>query len=580
MTRKETRWKSHWRHVSTATAAVVWVTWAAVCAAAPGDLDTSFGNGGIASLKFPPNSSLSLGAIALQADGKLLLAGELNDDMLVVRLTASGVRDASFGGGDGVVTIDFAGGTDRAADLGVLSDGRIVVGGSATPAGQANSLAVARLNADGSLDSTFGAGGKASVSQAVGITGYRLVVQSNGKVALAGLSNANQSVFKFARFNTNGTPDTSFGSGGIVTVTFSSSASYVAALLQRPSGVLLAVGNVYKGDSLQRDDNIVVMQLASNGLPDSNFGNAGKVEVDYPSVASIDSAYAAALLPDGRLMIAGSIYSFNASGHSLLVRLHPDGTLDGDFGFQGVRAHRLAANDMISSAVLTADESALLVAGSAGNWIEQPLGTSTSYGRKFVARMDFEGELDSSFGSGGIAGISLDCSTLKLAILVDGTAVFACRASETTIRIARFVSAAGEAAGVLGISGPDLDGICESCESVNLLVSRTGGRAGAVSVEYRTVDGTATAGEDYSPISGTLSWADGEDDDKALSVPILPDSLHEGGPDNDAETFLIELHDPNGQAPIAVASRETENRRRRRRHRRHRCCLFFRPRSE
>lgn len=562
MTRKASRLKSQLRDISTSTVALAAGAWAAACFAAPGDLDTSFGNGGVASLEFLPAASLSFSAIALQPDGKLLLAGALDEDMLVVRLNALGAPDASFGGGDGIVTIDFAGGSDDAAALSVLSDGRIVVGGSAAPAGEERSLAVARLDADGLLDSTFGVGGRATVSQAVGITGYRLVVQSDGKVALAGTSNADPSTFKFARFNANGTPDISFGGGGIATFTFASSASEVGAFLQQPDGALLAVGTVNIGDLLERDDNIVVMRLAANGGFDPTFGAAGKVELDYPTVDNFDLANAAVLLPDGRILIAGSIATLNTPRHSQLLRLNPDGTLDDDFGLQGVRAHRLAAHDEISSAGLSADESTLLVAGTTRHWIEQSTGAATSYDQPFLSRMNLQGDLDTSFGDDGVSRIGLDCRiSPELAIQADGALIIACRAAQpTTIKIARLMSGAGDSAGLLGLSKSAFQGssggTCESCESVTLLATRTGGRAGAVSVNYRTVDGTATAGADYSLISGTLSWADGEDDDKELIVPILSDTAHEGGPDNDAETLLVELHDPSGLAPIAIASTE------------------------
>lgn len=93
MTRKRSRLKSQLRHVSTVTRALAAGAWATVCFAAPGDLDTSFGIGGVASLEFPPGSALSFNAIALQPAGKLLLAGALDEDMLVVRLTSSGAPE-------------------------------------------------------------------------------------------------------------------------------------------------------------------------------------------------------------------------------------------------------------------------------------------------------------------------------------------------------------------------------------------------------------------------------------------------------------------------------------------------------
>ncbi len=236
-------------------------------------------------------------------------------------------------------------------------------------------------------------------------------------------------------------------------------------------------------------------------------------------------------------MIAGSLNTFNAPNHSLLLRLNADGSRDTSFGVQGARVLRLDGADGLDFVGLLPDGETLLVGGSAGNWIEQAVGPAISYGQSFVGHASLDGEMDETFGTGGVSRIGLDCaSSIRFTLQADGAPVMACWSSSAAIRLARLSSVDGNAPGLLSLSPAGVVSTCESCDSVTLLVTRTGGRQGAVSVNYRTVDESASAGSDFLQMIGLLSWADGETDPKVITIPILPDSALEGGQFHDAET--------------------------------------------
>src|SRR5207248_10643108 len=125
-----------------------------------GTLDPSFGTGG----KVIQND-IPFEAVAVQTDGKVVAVGSRSNDFVVARYNTDGSLDTTFGTG-GIKTIDFAlgnGDDDFASDVAVQADGKIVVVGTASTAANGDDFAIARLNADGSLDTSFGTGGKANV---------------------------------------------------------------------------------------------------------------------------------------------------------------------------------------------------------------------------------------------------------------------------------------------------------------------------------------------------------------------------------------------------------------------------------
>ena len=183
--------------------------------ALPGDLDTSFSTDGKVITGLPINAFAS--AVAIQADGKIVIAGGVNTqagvagDFAVARYLANGTLDASFGG-VGIVTTDFGTPSDSARSIAIQADGRIVVAG-----GAGTSVAIARYNTDGTLDPTFSGDGRLTMSLGGSGVASALAIQAgDGKIVVVGTVSGN---FAVARFNPNGTLDTTFGlaATGIVT---------------------------------------------------------------------------------------------------------------------------------------------------------------------------------------------------------------------------------------------------------------------------------------------------------------------------------------------------------------------------
>jgi uncharacterized delta-60 repeat protein len=229
---------------------------------APGDLDTTF-SGGIVTLDF--NGSFDeASSVVVQPDGKLVVAGSAfngsNFDFALTRYNSDGTLDTSFGSGGKVIT-PIGSNADTAYSVVMQPDGKLVVAGSAFN-GSNFDFALTRYSSDGTLDTSFGSGGR--VITAIGSgndEGYSVVVQPDGKLVVAG-STFNGSNFDFAltRYNANGTLDTSFGSGGRVMTAIGSGDDEGYSVVMQPDGKIVVVG--------QANDNFAIVRyLGDSPVP-------------------------------------------------------------------------------------------------------------------------------------------------------------------------------------------------------------------------------------------------------------------------------------------------------------------------
>ncbi|HET8676489.1 MAG TPA: hypothetical protein VFO63_11915, partial [Blastocatellia bacterium] len=186
--------------------------------AAAGDLDTTFGNGGKVTTDFFGLLN-EASDIALQPDGKIIAAGytqtfTTDDDFALVRYNTDGSLDTTFASG-GTLTTDFFGGSDQVNAVALQPDGKIVVAGYTVSPSRFTDFAFARYNSDGSLDSTFGVGGKVAVSFLNTFSqATDLALQTDGKIVAAGHAfHSGDFTFAFAlaRLNQDGSLDPSFG---------------------------------------------------------------------------------------------------------------------------------------------------------------------------------------------------------------------------------------------------------------------------------------------------------------------------------------------------------------------------------
>jgi uncharacterized delta-60 repeat protein len=287
-----------------------------------GTLDPTFGSGGTVLTSF--GGSLSAAAdVAVQPDGKIVAVGFVAGDFGIARYNANGTLDPTFGTG-GLVTTDF-GGFDQANGVALQPDGRIVVVGPLQ-----GEIGVARYNSDGSLDSTFGSGGKVVTDASPSFDGAFDVAIWSGKIVVGGgtgLYGSGASDFQVVRYNADGSLDSSFGGGGIVTTDFGGSDSIFGIAVTADGKVTAAGGTTSPGD-------FAVARYNSDGSLDSTFDGDGKTTTDF-SGGTDDLGNGVVVQPDGSITVAGIAGSGFASTAFAVVRYTAAGSLDTAFGSGG-----------------------------------------------------------------------------------------------------------------------------------------------------------------------------------------------------------------------------------------------------
>jgi len=375
-------------------------------AQAPGTLDSTFGTGGRVTTDFGGTGAAAR-TLAVQADGKILTAGVAVSngvtDFALARYDSDGVLDASFGTG-GIVTtaFDFPGNFDRVFTVIRQPDGKFVAVGSTVSNLFAN-FALARFNADGTLDTSFGTGGIVTTGFGVSAEATSAVVQADGKIVAAGYANLDGGEsFALARYNSNGTLDTTFGTGGKVGTAFDSgSVSYTQAfsVAVQPDGRIVAAGYTEIGACLfngleQPCFDFALARYNSNGTLDASFGMGGRVTTDF--AGPNDQAESVAVQPDGRIVVAGAAGRFTNRGFDFaLARYNTNGTLDTTFGTSGkVTTDFAGADDVPSepSAVALQSDGKIVVVG------QTLVGGVYDFA---LARFTGNGTLDTSFGASG-----------------------------------------------------------------------------------------------------------------------------------------------------------------------------------
>lgn len=390
-------------------------------AAAPGDLDLTFG-GGTGKVTTAVGSGNDTGrAVAVQSDGKIVMAGFSNngtdDDFAVVRYNANGSLDTSFGTA-GKVTTAIGAGNDRGLYMVLQADEKIVVVGSAVRGGNTD-FAVVRYNTDGSLDTNFGSGGKVTtvigsstsfiIAQAVGAA-----VQQDGKIVVVGHA-TNGSTYDFAmvRYNTDGSLDTNFGSAGKVLTALGSSADYAEGVVVQGDGKIVVAGYSNNGS----DNDFAVVRYNADGSLDTSFGNTGKVTTAVG--VSFDHGKCVALQSDGKIVVAGTSHLSNLGrGDFALVRYNSDGSLDESFGNKGTVVTVLNGNTSSGLSIALQNSGKIVVAGNSGSGAENFA----------IARYNTDGSLDQAFGDKGkrITDIGgLKDSALSVALQSDGKIIAA-----------------------------------------------------------------------------------------------------------------------------------------------------------
>jgi len=265
-----------------------------------GSIDRTFGDSGAHVVAFNGFDEQPT-ALGIQPDGKIVVAGWTlapfggGYDFAVARFNTDGSLDTTFGVA-GTVTTDFLASDGSGADnyayaLGIQSDGKIVVGG-VKHLHSNDDFALARYNSNGSLDGTFGDGGRVTTDFSDDDAAYAVAIQADGKIVAAGGGSAGPSGLRLARYNANGSLDTSFGNGGKVT-----SLNDATGLALQPDGRIVTSSDA---------NGFVVRRFTSAGAPDLTFGLAGAVNTNF---AGTNEARSVAVQSDGKIVAAGSTCS-------------------------------------------------------------------------------------------------------------------------------------------------------------------------------------------------------------------------------------------------------------------------------
>ena len=359
-----------------------------------GSLDTTFGTGGRVLTDF--GSSEGANAIAIQPDGKILAGGggrfsSSLFDFELARYNVDGSLDSTFGAG-GKVTTDFFGNFDSVSSMALQADGKVVVAGTVTRVDMAfNSFyGLARYNTNGSLDTTFGSGGKVATNFNGNCEAHGVAIRPDGKIVAAGITvgDLTGADFGLVRYNIDGSLDTTFGSKGKVVTDFGRGSGANALALQ-PDGKTVAAGSVHVEGAITVD--FALARYNSDGGLDPGFGAAGKVTTTFFSETNI--ADALAVQPDGKIVVVGLTRRETTSGEFALARFNPDGRLDPSFGSGGQVVTDLFESEDRANAVAIQPDGKIVVAGSS---------FTTSGSEDFaLVRYNQDGSLDTSFGTGG-----------------------------------------------------------------------------------------------------------------------------------------------------------------------------------
>lgn len=386
----------------------------------------------------------ALGASLVDANTvcRVRVAGPANSPTTIlnglgVSSTAAGGRDVCFGTDGQVIT---AVGTlqDAPRAMIIQPDGKIVVGGQSAQGATGTDLALTRYQPDGTLDPSFGTGGIVTTAAGGGASGdfiQAMVRQPDGKIVVAGSSTnvtgTTGSDMLLARYNANGTLDSSFGTNGIVLTAAgpSNNSDFAFGLDIQPDGKLVVAGYTGKAPNNIEQDTVVA-RFTSAGVLDSTFGTGGIVITAVGAGTNSDRAQDIQVQPDGKLVVLGTVSSDGTTGNdTVLMRYDTKGILDPGFGTGG-KVVTAVGPDIggpsgdIANALLLLPDGKIVVAGGSNN-----LGGSTGQDIALV-KYTSAGALDPSFGTGGkvftpmVPGAILDVAN-AVQVQADGKLVVA-----------------------------------------------------------------------------------------------------------------------------------------------------------
>ena len=408
---------------------------------ATGDLDTTFDTDGWNTIS-GTGLWFEAASVVVQSSGKVVVAGaRMNGfqfDPLIARFNTDGSLDTTFGSdGTGIVVepwpnatiMEWVNRSGAAVDVALLSDDRIVV--TSSPSGDNEKHGIMLFTAEGVLDPSFWSDGRRKIASGgpnMDVWTTAVTVTSDDKIMIVGTSPDNSWDYrmKVYRLNTDGSNDTSFNNDGMRNVYFPSSVDNLANAVVMSGDKTVFGGSA--ADSWSRHD-MGIGQLTSDGRNDNAFASGeGRTYVDF---GFGDSDVRELLVQaDGKIVGIGESQVFDNDDSVAVTRLNADGSLDTSFSGDGKFAHDFGNGDSYGWAGAIDEDGRIVIAGQYNNGANE---------KAFVMRLTTAGELDTSFGTGGIKTFDFvaDHDEKFNAIAVQGGDMVVAGASGSDLLVAR-----------------------------------------------------------------------------------------------------------------------------------------------
>lgn len=323
-----------------------------------GSPDLSFGTNGKTTIDFSANYD-AVSSMCIQADGKILVTGRSTSnvyyDIAVARLNANGLLDASFGT-NGKVLVDVQGESDEARFINIQKDDKIIIAGLSSTSTIGSALAM-RLNTDGSLDNSFGTNGHV-LCQFTGAAYFTSCLQMNdGTLAFAGscLVLGNSRIV-MAKLNGDGSKNTSFGTNGQAEFIESAGQSSCAALQYNPLDQKYYLAGLGATDAM-------LLSVKNDGTANSSFGTNGRVSFDLGGTEIFNSFR---IDVNGDFLLCGNNY-IGGSYESFVAKLKSNGTADASWGTNGATSINWSGNNDYGTAMSLQSDGKLLMVGANNN---------------------------------------------------------------------------------------------------------------------------------------------------------------------------------------------------------------------
>lgn len=457
-----------------------------------GKLDLSFGTDGKVTTSLSAVSD-HIKDVLVQPDGKIIAVGFSSLDkhlqISLARYRSNGNLDSSFGTYGKQFTSFDTGYLTAAYSAALQADGKIVVAGvHEAYSGEelpTAIVALARYNHDGSLDNTFGTAGKVTklfgtLPEQLASGANSVAIQADGKIVIGGFKQPNPYIstkdFLLLRYHSSGLIDSSFGTDGVVTTNFGAAYGHAYKVLIQKDGKIIAVGT--------SNEAVAISRYNIDGSLDHSFDGDGK-QTTYKDLENY-YASSAVLQKDGKIVVAGqSTDMLGFSSKMLVIRYHTDGSLDSSFSTDGIQTLNLGYMYQNANSVLVQSDDKILISVS---------GKTNSYADFVLVRLNSDGNYDYSFNGYGkvITNFGADeCYANAMALQKDNKIIVAGinkKTTNTQYALARYISGIE-----LGLANFDENNhqirVYPNPVNDHVILSYTLKNAATLSVELRDVQG-------------------------------------------------------------------------------------------